>query len=225
MPMRSSFPRNRGLAVALWLVASPATAADWQREDGRETLRREFPVQSGQEVRLDLGWGELHVEPGDGDKVEVVVRAACHHRRRDCEDRIRDIDIEGDLRRDALALELTGLSKWHGNGVELDVTLRMPRGHALDVDMGAGEVHVEDLESDVHVDLGAGEIRVRMPEEAVRKVRLDAGVGDANLRLSHGRIESSRHHLVGGDVRWDEGRGRAAVDCHVGAGEVTLRLE
>lgn len=224
--MRSWSAALGGLAAAgLWLAATPASAGDWQQENGRDTLRREFPVQPGQEIRLDLRWGELHVEPGDTGKVEVIVRAECHHRRRDCEDRIRDIEIDGISRREVLDVELTGISKWHSKGVELDVTLRMPRGQALDVDMGAGEVHVEDLESDVRIDLGAGEIQVRMPEAAVRKVRLDAGVGDANLRLSHGRIEGSRRNLVGGGVRWNEGRGRAAVDCHVGAGEVSLRLD
>ena len=225
--MRSSFAGTSGLVAAvLWLVASPAGAGDWQSEGGRETLRREFAIQPDQEIRFDLNWGELHVEAGDSGKVEVIVRATCHrHRRGDCADRVRAIQVEADSRHGGLALELSGISAWHGKGIDLDVTLRMPRGQALDVDMGAGEVHVEDLESDVHIDLGAGEIQIRMPEDAVRKVKLDAGVGDANLQLPHRHIESSRRNLIGGGVRWDEGRGHASVDCHVGAGEVSLRLD
>jgi len=223
--MRATFAGITGLVAALGLAAGPAVAGDWQREGGRETLRREFAVQANQEIRLDLRWGELRVEPGDSGKVEVIVRAECHHGHRDCEDRVRDIEIDGASRSDALEVELTGLSAWHSKGVSLEVTVRMPRRQALDVDMGAGEIHVEDLESDVHIDLGAGEIQVRMPEDAVRKVRVDAGVGDANLRLSRGRIEGSRRNLVGAGVRWNEGRGHADVDCHVGAGEVNLRLD
>ena len=161
--MGSSFAQRSGLAAAaLWCVAAPVWAADWQHEGGRETLRREFPVQSGQEVRLDLRWGALHVEPGDSGKVEVVVRAECHHHRRDCEDRVREIDIDGDSRRDVFAIELTGISKWHSNGVELDLETvddlntpygsgRRPFRHILPVDAVQGVVFDAVVESCMHL--------------------------------------------------------------------------
>jgi len=205
--------------------AVSAHAGEWTRDGRRNEMRRDFALAGAQSVRVDLRWGELHVEPADGDSVEVILRVECRHFRDECEDRLHDIDIDADKRHDQLQLEVVGLSHWGSHGLDVEVIVRVPRGKGLEIDMGAGEVHIDDHASDLKVHLGAGEIGVRMPAGAVRDVRLDAGVGDASLRLHHHEIEADRHHLIGCDLEWDEGEGRAHVDCHVGAGEVAMRLE
>jgi hypothetical protein len=217
---------SRALAVsaialgAIALAAPAARAGDHDRD-----LHRDFPVAAGKTLRLDLRWGELHVEATDGDHVEVDVRADCDRDNRHCQERLQELDVESNEHRDALEIKVTGLWHWANHGADVRVDIKVPRGHDLNVDMGAGEIQIDDFESDLEVDLGAGEIHVRMPEQAVRDVELSAGVGDAELRLPHGHVESDRHMLIGGGVSWDRGSGRSHVDCHVGAGEVSMRLD
>ena len=91
--------------------------------------------------------------------------------------------------------------------------------------MGAGEVRISGLGRDLNVELGAGDIEIRMPEDAVRSVELQAGVGDAQLRRTRGSVETARAHLIGASVRWNEGRGDARVQAQVGAGDVDLVLD
>ena len=226
--MRSTgFWTRGGLAgLAVCAVALITTfAAPCPADDRDRDLRRDFPIAAGKTLRLDLRWGELHVEATDGDHIEIVVRADCHRNDRRCQERLESLDVESDDRRDVLDLEVTGVSHWSNHGADLRVDMKVPRGHDLKIDMGAGEVEIESFESDLDVDLGAGEIHVRMPEQAVRDVELRAGVGDAELKTPHGPVQSDRHLLVGGGVSWDRGSGQAHVDCHVGAGEVSMRLD
>jgi hypothetical protein len=49
-------------------------------------------------------------------------------------------------------------------------------------------------------------------------------VGEARLRGPRDGVEE-RRHLVGSVARWDAGHGQARIDCHVGAGEIEVRLQ
>jgi hypothetical protein len=215
----------RSWVAVVLLPAAAAAATGSGHDDERRTLARSFPVKAGQDLRIDLRWGELEIEPTDGANLELSLEAECEDGGDRCRKQIADLDIESDASDDRLEVEVTGLSRTGSMGGSVRLLARVPRGHALVVDMGAGEVMIEDFAADLDVDLGAGEIRVRMEEGAVRRVDLSAGVGDARLHGPDGELQSERAHLLGGSVRWDEGRGTARVDCRVGAGEVEVRLD
>jgi len=213
----------RGLLTAS-LVLGPGLA--WAAgPGGADTLRRSFPSAGIESVRIDLRWGELEIQATDADDIEIVLTRECRRNDDRCNERLADVDIEGDRRGKRLELEVTGLARWEHSKAHVRVVARVPRQQALVVDMGAGEVTVEGFGSDVEVDLGAGEVRVRMAEDSVGRVDLRAGVGDTTLRRPGGGVAAERARLVGSTLNWDDGPGRALVDCRVGAGEVDVRLE
>jgi hypothetical protein len=208
-----------------WLTLAALPAAAVAGDDSERTIRRSFDVRPGQEIRLDLRWGELEIQPTDGNAVEIVFEVECRGGGDRCRRRLAELDVAGETRRDRLEIEVTGLSRWENAKAQLRMVARVPRQHSLFVDMGAGEVVVEGFGADLEIDLGAGEIRVRMPEDRVSSVDLSAGVGDTTLRRGDGKVVSNRSHLVGSTVRWDDGSGDAHVEVHVGAGEVDVRLD
>jgi hypothetical protein len=91
--------------------------------------------------------------------------------------------------------------------------------------MGVGSLDVEGMRGEVSLDLGVGQVEVTMPAASVGSVRLDAGVGETSLRLPEGRVDERRSLLIGGEIRWDEGKGGSDVWVDVGVGEVNVRLE
>jgi len=208
----------------LGLVLLAAIAAPGIAQGASRTLEREFPLGPSQTVRIDLRFGEIHVEPGDSGRVEVELRARCSSHRGNCDERLEGLEIEADSRGRVLEVRVYGLRRFSTHSMHVELWVRVPADRPLDIDLGAGEVRVAGVEADLRVHLGAGYIGVRMPADAVRSVDARAGVGDASLR-SRGRRVEERRHLVGGVARWDEGSGQARVDCHVGAGEVEVRLE
>jgi hypothetical protein len=221
---------RRGALVVLGaaaLLAGPAWAAPPRAGDpdgdADRKLQRTFTVASPGPVRIDLRYGDLHVEPGSAGEVGAELRIRCREGSRRCAENIEKIDLEAVPSGRDFELRVVGLPRFSNHGTEIELWVRVPPGGSLDVDVGAGQVRVTDLESDLRVDLGAGEIEVRMPESAVRSVEASARVGDA--RLSHGGGEvSERRHLVGARVDWGDGPGEATVDLQVGAGEVAVRL-
>ena len=140
-------------------------------------------------------------------------------------DAFEPLDIESHPQGDQLVLEVTGMSKRANLGLNIKMHAYIPKALALEVRMGAGDVRIDDVTQDLRVHLGAGDIDIRMAENDVRSVDLSAGVGEANLRRAHGRVEAERSHLIGSAVHWNRGPGDAEVDVHVGAGDIEVRLD
>jgi hypothetical protein len=212
------------LAVPLAGLAAEPDKGRGGHEDER-TLRRSYRLDPGSEVRIEVPYGGVRVERGEPGRVEVVLVGECEHGGDRCRDRLARVEVEGRERADRLEIEVTGLPRMSGRGLQLDLHVLVPAGHALAVDMGAGEIRVEDLDRDVRVELGAGQIDVRLAERTVGSVDLSAGVGEARLERASGTVETERRHLVGGSVEWRAGPGEAHVDLEVGAGEVVVRLD
>jgi hypothetical protein len=93
----------------------------------------------------------------------------------------------------------------------------------LDLDMGVGDLKVDDIEGDLHVELGVGDADIRASSAAVRSVDVQAGVGDAGVIANGNRVR--RHGFIGSTASWDEGRGRSEVRLHVGVGDATVRVD
>ena len=215
----------RQLAVAgLVSLVLAAVAFTTPAHAMTRTLERVVDLEPSQTVRLDLSYGEIHVEPGAGDRVELELRVRCHSGRGHCTERLERLELATETHRNTLEVRLEGLRHFSTHGLDVELWVSVPPDRPLDIDLGAGEVRVDGMEHDLRVHLGAGSIQVRMPEAAVRSVDARAGVGEASLRSRDAHVEQ-RRHLVGGVARWTDGPGSARVDCQVGAGEVTVRLD
>jgi HAE1 family hydrophobic/amphiphilic exporter-1 len=108
--------------------------------------------------------------------------------------------------------------------VDVQVTVRVPRGLPARVHLGVGSLTVRGLEDDVTLDLGIGEVALRMREEQVRDVRVALGIGEASLETPRRRrIEAAS--VFGSGLSWKEGRGTAPVSVRLGIGEVAVVLD
>lgn len=216
-------PRRLALAglFGLGLAAAflPAAAAAVTR-----TFERVVALEPSQALRLDLRYGEIHVECGEADQVELELRVRCTSRREKCDERLAAVELACEPHGRTLEVRVDGLRRFSTHSTHVELWVRVPPDRPLDIDLGAGEVRVTGLERDLRVHLGAGSIQVRMPEAAVHSVDARAGVGEASLSGRRVRVEE-RRHLVGGVAHWSGGPGEARVDCQVGAGEVAVRLE
>src|SRR5204862_5904972 len=142
------------------------------------------------------------VEPATDGRltVDLDVRCAFGH---DCEARANRIDLEAGREENAFRIGVAGMPTTHG--LSLHGHVRVPPGAAVEIDMGAGELRVRGIDGDLDIDVGAGEVKVRMPERAVRSVKMGVGIGEASLAVAGRDIES--HGWLGHRVRWGDGSG------------------
>lgn len=207
------------LAATAFLLAPTSAFGTWR------DIRSEIPVTTEQRIRLEFSVAELEVLGHDGRNVVVEIEARCRWSRGDCEGGLEDLRIDIDTTDRKLIVELEGLPRWYKEHIEIEGTIRVPRGQELEIDMGVGEVRVEGMTGDLHVELGVGEVEVRTSREILGRIMLDTGVGEAHLFGDDGTSQGRRSFFVGSEVAWDEGDGEARIDIEVGVGEIVVRLD
>jgi hypothetical protein len=208
--------------AALSTVLLPSLAAAERHE-----INEAFPLAAAQSVAIDFPVGELEVVGSAGERVEVDIETRCDRGRSlsRCERDAREIRVETRTSASRLTVRVTGYSTWNNHGLSVHGTIRVPRGREVFVDMGVGELTIEDTGGDLVAELGVGELEIVGPEAAFASALLDAGIGDTSLRTTDGRRSGRRSFLLGSEVQWRAGQGRAALRAEVGVGEVTVRLQ
>ena len=107
---------------------------------------------------------------------------------------------------------------------QVTTTIRIPEVSELNVNMTAGELNIHGVQACLTVDMSAGDIDVEIPEELVASVMLDAGVGDASLRVDDRYRSAPRSWLIGAELFWDQGGGLCHVDVDLQAGDISVEL-
>ena len=209
------------LLIAAAALATAAHAGSRSRE-----ISRSFALEEARILRLDLSVGEIRIEGADIDEVEADLRIECRWGSDDdCDRLLEKVDLAYRTTSRRLIIEIESDSSWRKTKLEIEGDFRVPRGAALEVDMGVGELTIEGVTGDLSADLGVGDLSIRIPASAVRSVGLDAGVGEAELYGAGTYVEGRRSMLVGSEVFWDAGEGEARVRADVGVGEATVYLE
>ena len=216
--MKKLVPIAAVTAIAL-LAALPA-AAD---EVVVRTLERQVSAAEAARIQLDFPVGELKVEVGSGREVEVHVELECDSPRKTrCAEAARQVELVVSSG-NRVSVELKGWPKSGNRGLEGNFRVTVPRDLPLNAELGVGSMTISGLEADLTANLGVGDVLVVMPESAVGEVRVDTGVGDANLLAGGQHIEGSG--FVGKELDWTKGSGKAEVEIDCGVGEVRVRLE
>jgi hypothetical protein len=212
--------KKLALFVGAALLGSLPAAAD----EVVRTLDRQTSAADVSSIHLDFPVGEVQIDAGTGRQVQVHLRLECDSQRQTrCVEAAKGIEVMAGRSGDRLHIQLKGWPKAGTRGLEAHFVVTVPRDLPLKAELGVGEMRISGLESDLDADVGVGEIRVKMPEATVASVSVDTGVGDANLFAQGHRWESSG--LVSRELKWHEGRGKAAINVDCGVGEAEVRLD
>lgn len=187
-------------------------------------VTRSLPLDGAAEVVVEMEVGELTIEAGATDRVEVELDIRCRSRSVTCERRMELVEVIDSRRGERLHVIVEGMSKTMSHRMEVDARVMLPRQVELVVDMGVGELDISGVERDLFVDMGIGEVRLWLDEAAVGSVFLDAGIGESTLYGARAD-DTSRPFLVGSELEWDEGTGGAEIVVDLGIGEITVHLE
>lgn len=206
--------------LALLLVASAAPAGADQL---LKAQTKAWTVADGARLRFHFPVGALRVEPSGDPKVRLDLVVRCKRARTErCErfaDRLR-LDIEETPRE--LRVEVEGTSGFGKDGIHLEGHLMVPRGLAVRLEMGVGDLEIEGLAGNLDIDLGVGDATLVVDAADYGAVAADVGVGDASLRAPGRRRSSSG--FIGRSVSWNEGHGPSRARLHVGVGEASIRV-
>ncbi len=202
--------------TAALLLATPVSALDLRAET------KSYPAAGVRSLALELPAGEVTIETTDGPDVRLTVGVHGRGSTSDCERRARRLHLDAERRGDALALTLKDGSHWRVCRTSVRTEVRVPRGIAVELKFGAGELQVFGLDDDLEVKMGAGEAILHLRESDVGAVRVRVGAGDATLHR-RGEVQDGSG-FISRTLHWG-GPGPAQVRVLLGAGDVDLRLE
>lgn len=205
------------VAAAL-LCALPAGAGEVVR-----TFQKQIPVGGIEDIHIEIPVGELEIEAGDGRQVETKVEILCENRTSRCLERAKDVRFVYSAEDGRLHFELKDWPKVNAKGLQVRAHFIVPRDLPLRTELGVGELTVTGIEADLQADLGVGEVNVTMPEAAVGSVKLDTGIGEADLRAG-GRRYSSEGLFVR-QISWNKGKGQSSIEVDCGVGEINVALK
>jgi hypothetical protein len=161
-----------------------------------------LPAGEIRQLRVDSGAGRLKVTGVDSlTRIEVTAEIyARGESEENMADFIKDrVELSLEKRGDRAVLisEIEGHSRLFFSGdAGINLTVRVPRSLALEIEDGSGDMTVEDIAADVSIGDGSGAIRV---ERVAGDLRIDDNSGELEIEN------------VGGDVSIDDGSGSITI--------------
>jgi hypothetical protein len=221
------FMKTINLAVALLTpIILSACVIDARRADVVVGPDRtiDVPVTGNSVIDLRIPVGDVRIEGTSGDRLTAEMEVKCPDLESACAKRLGELQFITDYKNDRLVLRTNKNSSMKFRSGQVTTTVRIPEVRKVNVNMTAGDLNISDVQACLTVDMTAGDIDVDIAEELVASVMLDAGVGDASLRIDDRYRSAPRSWLIGAELAWDHGSGHCHVDVDLQAGDISVQL-
>lgn len=228
------------VAVLMGMMAAPAAwgAKPAASDDYRE-ITKNFPAADLKRFQVDARVGSVRVRAGNTSEVRLKLELEAKREGGWLFGSKGDPHgVELDSRSVAGTLHLT--LRGERKGLSEKWILEVPARLAAEVNVEVGEVEARGLEGGarIHVNVGeidldivrgeidakvnVGDIKARTASDDYSDVRLEANVGDTDLRVgSHTVPSSHRGYGPGDSARWN-GTGRERIRLEVNVGDASL---
>ncbi len=184
--------------------------------DSFKQINQVVDASTLESVKLEISVGELDIEVYDGEEIQLEIdieaqRGWWPFRRRDVEH---------------VELEMSG----SGSDLYLGIDERnigqhwrvmMPAKLALEIEVGVGDIHIEEFTNSLDMEVGVGSVRVEVADTDYRLVHATAGVGDATIRGFATRADNERNFISA--ESYYHGEGELEIEIEVGVGDVEVR--
>lgn len=182
----------------------------------RVTLEETISIDAGSDIKIEVPVGSLTIETYDGDDIIVEIEIKESDNDWFSSPDLDDAELDIDKSDKSVHLEVDMedvVQKWE---------MKIPKDAHLDIDLGVGEVEIEDFEGDAKIDVGVGEVDINLSGDNYREIDLESGVGGVDLD-GFSRVDRERK-LVSESVEWT-GKGDYELNIDVGVGEVDVDVK
>lgn len=226
MAQRTLLPSAAALAacssIALLSLSATALADRWEQVG--PTHEVSVTVPDGAHLRLDLPVGEVDVIGTDGDVLRARMQIECKPNKRRCAKRAERAVLATESDGDTLTLAATPEGMNAYKGAQVRITVEVPRSDTLEVEFGAGELEVRDVDACVSIRMFAGEAQLHLAGERIGDISLKTGMGESALYVNSDAIDGKRPLLVGSKVVHALGNGDCSLAARLRFGELTAHL-
>jgi len=184
--------------------------------DSFKQINRVVDASTLESVKLEISVGELDIEVYDGDEIQLEIdieaqRSWWSFRRGNVED--IELEIVGSGSHVYLGID--------ERNIEQHWRVMMPAKLALEIEVGVGEIHIEEFTNSLDMEVGVGSVRVDVADTDYELIHVAVGVGDAEIRGFANRADNERN-FISADAYY-HGEGELKIEIEVGVGDVEVR--
>ncbi|MGX5914393.1 hypothetical protein ACR0ST_06620 [Aliidiomarina sp. Khilg15.8] len=192
------------------LMVSGASLAEEVRE-------HQFAASDIKHLTVENGVGEIIVRASDDDSIRVSVtlegnRSGIFRRKTD----VSDVDISTQHRGDRLTLSMDV------DNVNARWVVYTPAMEKMTLDLGVGNLRVENIEAAISIDVGVGNAEVETRKEWLGEFDASVGVGGISVR---GLNEYSNKRQVVAEQGTGRGNGEYPLSIDVGVGDIEVQVK
>lgn len=215
--------RARPVLIATLAALAALTTMSAAAEDVEvRQLEQTFFLGDAGRVHIDLTLGSVAVTGVDGRNVEAEVRLFCVREDLEkCRRRAQQVILAPRVDGRSFDLRLKRTTRGRLRGIRAELEVRIPKETPLEIDVRAGDVSVNHMASHLEVDVGAGDVHVDTAQRLVQWVKIDVGVGAADLWVQDAHIEGTGFPR---SLTW-RGSGQAKIEIDAGTGDIDVNLK
>lgn len=197
--------------LALTLVASLSCISTIAQA---KQLNAEFPASDLSRLEIQNGVGEVRIEQSNDANISVEIDVKAAKKWFFNRAKVEEAELQSNINNGRLTLTVPT------DDTEQQWLVKIPKGMALDLELGVGEIDVQAEASDIDAEIGVGSFKADVELAQYGSVDMSAGVGDVRLKTK-APVDASRH-LVGGDLQY-QGAGQAKINVEIGVGDAVVR--
>ncbi|MEO0424132.1 MAG: hypothetical protein AAF184_17470 [Pseudomonadota bacterium] len=226
MAQHTRFPSVAALAAcsSIALLSLSATGLGDVWEQIGPTHEVSMAVPDGAHLRLDLPVGQVDVVGTDGDELRARMQIECKANKRRCAKRAERATLSTISNGNTLTLLASPEGMNAYKGAQVRITVEVPRSETLEVEFGAGELDVRDVDACVSLRMFAGEADLHLAGERIDDISLKTGMGESALYVNSNAVNGKRPLLVGSKVVHALGNGDCSLAARLRFGELTAHL-
>lgn len=211
--MRNS---NTGKLVKLTTLAASLLFSGSLSADSTKKISRSIDAALLGSVEIEAAVAEMDIEFYDGDEIvlEIEIESDGHWfawRRGDVD------DVELEVRKTENNVYL-GIAD---QKVQQRWRVKMPAKLAIAIDVGVGDIELEDLANNLEMEVGVGSVRVEVDDINYGMIRASAGVGDTAIKGFPGQRSDNERTFMSSDS-YHYGDGDLEIEIEVGVGDVQV---
>jgi DUF4097 and DUF4098 domain-containing protein YvlB len=169
-------------------------------------------------LRLSIGSGNVTLERGDDDQIQVEIVRHGYGWNRAAAERSAE-QVMPEIRQDGDTVNIEGPERdsfvLFGQTPYIDYHITVPEDAEINARAGSGDIRAEELAGPLEIQTGSGNIQLRDVEG-----RLTIDVGSGDITVDNAVVEKARLQTGSGNISLDEVRG--SLKAHTGSGDVQI---
>lgn len=178
-------------------------------------IEQTFNISGQQQLDINVPVGSLELTTHQGSNVKVSIEfKAKNNNGFKSEIDLESITLDHQQNANKLSLNVDN------DDIQQKWVVSLPTSMAIDLELGVGDIEVNDFANSADIDVGVGAVRISSELDDYKRIELDSGVGDTRVSNMKNDAQHTRK-MVSSETLY-RGNGQYSINVEVGVGDIKI---